>query len=305
MQEVNQAMAHLEFAPTSEARYILGVDLGGTKIYAALATEQGQIVQTIKRPTEASNGAQHILNNVFDAIDRCLHEANITVAQLKGIGVCVPGIVDAIQGMVLDCTNLPGWHNFRVGEYLEARYGVPIAVDNDARAAAWAEASSGAGIHMQDFVYITISTGIGSGIVIGRKLYRGFSGVAGELGETRYPDGGLFEGRAAGPALKRLFNIPPEELKARYMAGDPKACAAFEHLVRELGWGLGNLVTLLNPEALIVGGGLAQMGEFLLQPLRASIRQNAYSLSRNVTLVQAHWGIESGVMGMIGHFLEN
>lgn len=278
---------------------VLGVDLGGTKIFAgvlASATSTEPLRASVKVATQGQTDRHTILNNLYGAIDAVLDQARLRPSDLGGLGVCVPGVV--VGARVVDCTNLAGWNDVDLGDLLETRYGVPVRVDNDARAACWAEATTGAGAGVATQAFVTVSTGIGGAFVLDGRLYRGVHAVAGELGETRWPDGETAETSAAGPALPRLFGVRPEELQARCEAGDPAARAAFDHLVRRLGLLLANLTTVLDPGLIVLGGGVSQLGAFLLEPLEQEVRRQAYSLSRGVRLVQSRWMGEAGVRGI-------
>jgi len=278
---------------------VLGVDLGGTKIFAgvlASATSTEPLLVSVKVPTQGRSDRQTILNNLYGAIDATLEQADLRPGDLGGLGVCVPGVV--VGKRVVDCTNLADWQDVALGELLEQRYGVAVTVDNDARAACWAEATTGGGAGVDTQAFVTVSTGIGGAFVFDGRLYRGVHSVAGELGETKWLDGETAETSAAGPALPRLFGVNPEDLRARFEAGDPVARDAFDHLVTRLGLVLANLATVLDPGLIIMGGGVSQMGSFLLEPLEQEIRRQAYSLSRGVRLVQSRWMGEAGVRGI-------
>lgn len=279
---------------------VLGVDLGGTKIFAALATSSpGPFLAATKIPTEGKSSRDQILANLFRAIDGVMDQAGVKARDLGGLGVCVPGIVQSQTGMVVDCTNLAGWQAVPLGALLEERYGVPVAVDNDARAACWAEATTGAGAGVPTQAFVTVSTGIGGALVLDGRLYRGVHAVAGELGETRWPGAGTAEEQASGTALERLFGIKAEDLESRWRRSDPVAVEAFDHLVKSLGLILGNLCSVIDPGLIVVGGGVANLGRFLLDPLEREVRRQAYSLSKGVSVVQSRWMGEAGVRGMV------
>lgn len=288
-------------SPTSPGAPVLGVDLGGTKIFAAVSAGSSSqpFLASTKNPTEGTSSRERILENLYQTIEAVLESANLKPRDLAGLGVCVPGIVLADQGVVVDCTNLAGWREVALGRLLSDRYGVPVTIDNDARAACWAEATTGAGAGVPTQAYVTISTGIGAALVLDGKLYRGVHAVAGELGETRWPGGGTAEQEASGTALRQRFGLGAEELESRWHQGDPVAREALGHLVSRLGLLLGNLCTLVDPGLIVVGGGVANLGAFLLHPLEEEVRRQAYSLSREVSLVQSRWMGQAGVRGMM------
>lgn len=275
----------------------VAVDLGGTKILAAAGTA-GAVgpLQTVQVPTVVGEGREALFDTLCAAIDQVLTSGGFRAASL---GVCVPGIVDPDTGTVMDCSNLPGWEHFPLGERLARHYGVEVRVENDARAACWAEATTGAGAGKKNVVFVTLSTGIGAGMVIDGRLYRGTRGVAGELGEMRDEGGDPVERRGGGRGFAQRFGFPTEELKARFDAGEPLALEAYQHLVSITGRLLANVATLLDPDLIVVGGGLSRLGPWYLDALQDRIRQEAYSLARQVPLVPARWGGEAGVRGML------
>lgn len=277
----------------------LAVDLGGSKILAVAEGGEGPggpFLASLKIPTEAGTGAEALFDRVCQAIDAVLADAG---AGLASVGICVPGIVDPATGTVMDCSNLPGWERFPLAQRLTQRYRVPIAVENDARAACWAEASTGAGRGKKNLAFVTLSTGIGAGFVFDGRLYRGARGVAGELGEMRDETGDPVERRGGGLGLSRLFGFPAEELRSRFDKGDPRAAEAYHHLVAITGRLLANLATLIDPEVVVVGGGLSRLGPWYLDALQDWVRDEAYSLAKGVPLVPAHWSGEAGVRGML------
>jgi len=279
----------------------IAVDVGGTKILAVReGTEgpSGPFAASHRVATEAQRGGESIFETLCSAVEAVLpREGWGTVP--SALAVCVPGIVDPATGTVMDCSNLPGWNRFDLARRLRGRFGVPVVVENDARAACWAEATTGAGSGVANLVFVTLSTGIGAGFVIDGRLYCGTRGVAGELGETKDDAGSPIEWRGAGPALERLFGVPAETLRRRFDEGDPQALLAFEHLVTVCGRLLANVGTLIDPELIVIGGGLAQLGPWLLDALQERVRTEAYSLARSVRLVPARWSTEAGVRGLL------
>ena len=286
----------------SDTKPRVAVDLGGTKVLAVVEGPQGPaggFLARTKRATEASRGRDAVLATLLGAIDEALEKAG-TGPEIGALGVCVPGIVHPVTGVVSDCSNLPGWGEMTLGPWLSDRYGTPVLVVNDARAATWAEFRTGAGAGTRNLAFVTLSTGIGGGFVFDSRLYQGSRGVAGEWGEMRDDQGLTVERSAAGSAVERLFGIRAEDLKRLYDEGDPRAQEAFQHLVARCGRLCANIATVVDPDLIVVGGGLSQLGPWFLDSLQAQIRTQAYSLSKDVPLVPAHWGDEAGVRGVLG-----
>jgi glucokinase len=282
-------------------KHIIGIDVGGTKIAACLV-DPGRNFMVHERATvltEAQDGKEAVLRNIFASIDRLLAAAQLEAAQLSGLGVALPGPVDSERGVVIECPNLPGWQNIPIRDILAERYRTAVSVDNDAKAATIAEAALGAGKNLQHLLYIGLGTGIACGIIIDGKLYRGHDGVAGELSHILCsPQTPLYK-IASGKALDEMFSISGEHLQARYEAQDPLAREAFDHLITYLGIGIGNVVTLFNPEAIVLGGGLMNMGDFLLAPLEAEVRKNAFSISASrLRFLRAVYQHDAGAVGM-------
>lgn len=282
--------------------YFVGVDVGGSKILATLAACEGEEVALVERErlsTEADNGGE-ALERICLAIDGVIQRRGLSPSALAGIGIALPGPVDSERGTVVECPNIPCLDGLDIRRFFGERYGVPIGVDNDARAATLAEARSGAGRGFSNFIYVSLGTGIGCGIVIGGKLYGGADGAAGELSHVVFPDLGELYRLASGKALFNRFHLGAEELEARCEAGEPRAEEALRQLVRYIGIGIANTVTLLNPEAVVIGGGLCHLGDRLLGPLEVEVRKNAFSISaRTFIFARAAHGEDSGALGAV------
>lgn len=280
-------------------KYIAGIDLGGTKICTAAADMEKNILAKVKEST--GTGKEVVLNNIFNSLDKAAGKCGIPLNKICRIGIGVPGPVDYQRGIVRICPNIAGWENIPIRDILKKRYPrADIFVENDARAAGLAEARSGAGKGYNHVFYTTVSTGIGGAIIIDKKVYHGADGAAGEIGHMRFADGSSLEDNASGPALQRIFHINPEELKEKYIQGSQDAQRALDHLVHYLGTGLGNIATLLNPEVIVIGGGLANLGSILFEPLKKEIRENAFSISgKKVKIVKARLKSDSGVFGAL------
>ncbi len=283
-------------------KFLVGVDLGGTKIYTAASKidDPQKIVSENTIKTEASKGLTHSLQRILLSIDEAMSDCEISANEVAAIGICVPGPVDPATGTVHICPNLPGWENVAVQKILQDRYAVPVHVENDAKAAGLAESIFGAGKNYRHLFYITISTGVGGAIIVDNRIFSGIDGAAGEIGQTRLIDGTVFEKTASGTAIKNLFGINPEEIPDLLKKNDVTAEKALSHLVKHIGIWLSNITTLLNPEVIVVGGGVSNLGEILLDPVRKIIRRNSFSISgQRVRIVPSVLGKRVGVLGAL------
>ncbi len=280
----------------------IGIDLGGTKIAGALTTSSGKVLTDVQIPTEAGKGKKHVMGNIKKAIRILVRNRKV---KIKAIGIGAPGPIIYEKGIVVGAPNLPGWKRVHLKEIFEKEFKVPVFVDNDANCAALAEARFGAGKSVKNFIYVTVSTGIGGGIIIDKKLYHGAIGCAGEFGHMKIdPAGprcgcgkkGCFEAMAREVRKKSGMNALSMELAARH--GDKKAIKTIHELARCLAIGISNLVNIFNPEMVIIGGGLSNMRELLLNPVKRDLKNYALPLpAKNVKIVIAKLGTKAGVLG--------
>ena len=333
-------------AGAERGRWVAGVDLGGTKIAAgllrwtpgrqgvggpALPAEPLALVARTRRPTPAREGPAAVLAAMAEAVRELCAQAGVEPSALAAAGVGAPGPLDAARGVVVRAPNL-GWHEVDVVGPLRAALGCPVFLENDANAAALGEWWAGAGRGARHFVYVTVSTGIGGGIVLDGRLYTGAHGAAGEVGHMVVAPGqgpvcgcgqrGCLEALASGTAIARraqealraapagqgqmlleLAGQRPDGVDARVVAeaarrGDALARQVLEETWRYLGAGLVTLVNLLDPEVVALGGGVARMGELMLQPLRRHLQEHAVpGPARGTRLVAAELGDDAGVLG--------
>lgn len=289
-----------------KSSFVGAIDLGGTKIYSAILDSGGRVAGEDLRPTEAAQGQESVIERLAASIRAAAAAAAVPMDQLAGVGVVAPGPVNGHTGHVIDPPNLPGWKDVALGPVLTGRLGRPVLLENDANAAAIGEYVAGAGRNAESLIYLTISTGVGGGLVFGGQLYRGVSGTAGEVGHMVIRPGGprcgcgnrgclealasgtaiAREGRAAlaagaAPVLRRLLSESGGEVTSLLVAraaaeGDEAARAILQEAAIALGTGLGNLVNLLNPDVIVIGGGAAQIGAALLDPAEAVMRDVAF-----------------------------
>lgn len=281
-------------------KYFAGIDLGGTKILTVIADENRNLLSKIKIPTESPEGVQHVINNMFRSVEKGCIEAGIDPNSLSGIGIGVPGPVDHKTGTVYDCPNVYGWKNIGVGKIFREKFNTEVVVENDARVAGLAEVRLGAAKGCRHVFYVTVSTGIGGAIITDGKIYHGADGAAGEFGQFILLDGSILETVFAGPAIERLFGISTEKLAELIKQNDPGAQKALNHLIHGLSIYLSNITTLLNPEIIVVGGGVSSLGNIFIDPLQENVKKHAFSISaKNIKVVKAGLGTDSGAVGAI------
>jgi len=315
-------------APRS-GKYLGAVDLGASKILSVIAEADGRRLGEDWRATDAEEGPERALERIVDSLEKALAEAAVQRSDLAAVGVCSPGPCDTEAGVLKWGPNLPAWRDVPISRYLEDRLGVPARLENDGSAAAVGEHVYGAGRGCQHMIYITVSTGIGGGLIIDGRLYRGATGVAGELGHmTIDPDGprcgcgnhGCLEALASGtaiaargeelvarggsPLLARLAQEEGELTAETVSQAADQGDVACQGIIRQagcyLGIGLASYLNIFNPQIIVIGGGLSKVGEPLLGPARAEMEARAFPEAvKAVQLKPAELGDYAGVMGMV------
>lgn len=302
---------------------IAGIDIGGTKVAIALQNLQKEKIATRRIPTDVAIGPHKILENIQTNIEEMLAE---TETRLLAIGVCTPGPIDIKKGLVLSPSNLRDWVEFPIVKILEDRFHVPVVFDNDANAAALGEYSEGVGQGFETILYVTVSTGVGGAIILGGKIHHGFTANAGEIGHTIVqPDGiicgcgarGCLESIASGINIARraaelvsenggtLNGVEARNITARTVIeavrkGDKTVQPVWDETVRYLAIGIGNAITTIAPEAVIIGGGISLADEILLEPLNHYLKQNVKMLPiEDVKILRAALGGDSGIYGAL------
>ena len=307
-------------------KYSIGVDVGGTNIKIALVDKTGSIVYSDTVPTRAEMGYEYTINNMKKAISDLIAQTKVAKEDISGIGFGFPGQIDCDNGVVLLAPNIPGWVNVPIAKIIEKEFSIPVKVDNDVRCAALAELNYGAGKGTQNLICITVGTGIGSGLIINGKIVRGAKNVAGEIGHIKLQmhdgplcgcgDTGCLEAFASGPAIVAMaqeYILGGKSTKYRELAnpditpyivaeaakqGDVVAKRIFEIIGEYIGIGLVSVINLLNPEKIVIGGGVADAGELLFAPIRRTIEQRAMPIqAKSVQVVHAELGNTAGVIG--------
>ncbi|MGD0353646.1 MAG: ROK family protein [Dehalococcoidia bacterium] len=318
--------------PEDRQRPVLTVDIGGTKMIVAVVLPAGKIISRRYYLTQADGGTRAVINRLSSAINRSIAQGRFKKTELMGIGIAVAGILDTRRGMVSTSPNLPGWRNVPLRDIIAARSGLATYLINDASAAALGEQRFGAGRGFDNLLYLTVSTGIGGGIIINGELYSGADGCAGELGhmtiEANGPqchcgNFGCLEALASGWAIAKeavtrinqgerssiaelvdggVDNITAETVATAARRGDKVACDIVAKAANYLGIGLANLVNIFNPELIVIGGGLSKMGNMLLKPAREVIKERAFRLpAQSVRIVRARLGSNAGIIGAAIH----
>jgi glucokinase len=306
----------------------LAIDIGGTKILAALVSPQGDIISQEYCLTLAHEAVEAVINRLLTTASNTLDKANMEISQLEGLGIAMAGALDTKRGIVTASPNLPGWHNIPLKDIMTEKLGIEVYLINDANAAALAENLLGAGRGAHNMIYITVSTGIGGGIITNDRLYSGVNGCAGEIGHMTIDvngpkcncgNSGCLELLASGTAvakeaitrvrrgessqLSELVAGRLEDIDARIVGiaadrGDPLACDIIAKAANYLGVGMVNLVNIFNPERIIVGGGMSHLGDMLLEPARRVVRERAFQLAaQSVSIVPSQLGDNAGVIG--------
>jgi len=313
---------------TRSNKPVVGVDLGGTKIITGVFDVDGVMLSRIYCLTLAHEGPTKVINRINGTIDQAIEKAGLKRDQIDVIGVAAPGPIDINRGLVIRAPNLPRWSNVPLPAIITEEFNLPVFLLNDANAAALGEHRYGAGRGVDDLIYITVSTGIGGGIIIAGELYDGIDGCAAEIGHMiMMIDGptcncgrkGCFEALASGTAIARMArermafgetsimcalagniidNITSETVYEAARKGDTLALDVIHTAASYLGIGLANLVNIINPQMIILGGGVTKMGAILLGPARKSMKANAFKPPVNtVRIVRPALGMDAGIFG--------
>ncbi|NIO61552.1 MAG: ROK family glucokinase [Gammaproteobacteria bacterium] len=316
-------------------RLALGIDLGGTKILTAVANTKGEMLSRDHSITPATEGQQAVVRSIIESVDRAFDQAHISAADLAAIGIGAPGLSNPETGILFTSPNIPGWKDVPLRDIIEKELGRKAFLINDANAAALGELHFGAGRGTKNFIYITVSTGIGGGIIFDGKIYTGSTGTAGELGHMVINDEGprcncgnkgCWETLASGTALARearhrikegevtsileyadsnIEKINAEAIHEAAQAGDKLANELIAQTAYYLGVGLANLINIFNPEVIAIGGGLSNIGDMLLEPAFREAKRRAFKQTyQAVRFDRAELGRDSGVLGAAAFALE-
>ncbi len=320
-----------------KSRWVVGVDLGGTNIVVGLVPiEGGQVLGLRSLPTESHRGAKSVVDRMIqmieDAIAEVLSEHGGVRSQIAGVGIGSPGPLDRKTGTVINTPNL-GWRNFPLRDLIANAVHLPATLDNDANCATYGEWWLGAGRDVQTLVGLTLGTGIGGGIVLDGEIFHGCSDVAGELGHMTIESSGrkckcgnygCLEAYASGPAIAlraaegieageetiltelvggKLEQITAATVYEGVVREDPYATEVMRETVRYLGAGIANIINILNPEMVVIAGGVTRAGDHLFVPLRAEVRKRAFrAAEERCRIVPAELSGTAGVVGAVAAF---
>jgi glucokinase len=304
---------------------VIGVDVGGTKVAAALVDSSGAIAFHTRSAMVAHGSPEDGLAVVTSAIEAVSAQAR---GAIRGIGICAPGPLDPATGVILNPPNLPCWRNFPLASQVARRYNVPVRVDNDANAAGLAEATWGAGQQYNNVFYFTIGTGIGTAIVLSKQIFHGRTGAAGEGGHLSIDykgplcacgKRGCIEAFVSGPAIARracarieagcksallemsggkVELISSRTVGQAYVAGDLLAIEILQETVDLLSFWLGNIVDLLEPDVMIMGGGVSSLiAPFLGEMQNTLAKVCVNSRGAEIPLILARYGEDAGMVG--------
>jgi len=316
--------------PTKE--YAIGLDIGGTKILAAVIDQEGQIVRKTEEKTLPELGEAGTIQRILAAVDTLLDSCGEERNHIRGIGIATAGVINSRTTEVVFANNL-GWKNVPIGAIITERFQLPAKISNDANAATVSEWLWGAGQGKENLIYITVSTGVGAGIISGGRLITGVTDSAGEFGHISIDlegpmctcgNRGCLELYTSGTAIakqaiQRLENgetssvlhekkgsfswITAKEVTEAASLGDPFSRDVVFQVGKWLGAGVTNLIHLFNPEVIVFGGGVMNNGDVLLPVLQETIDERCIpNMARQVQLVKSQVGKEAGVMGAAGLF---
>lgn len=305
-------------------KYVIGIDLGGTKISGAIANLKGDIISKYIIPTNAHEGEKVVLKRITIVIEKVMEESKIDKDKILAIGIGSPGPLDAKKGVILTTPNIP-FKNFNIVKPLKDRFNIPVYLDNDANAAAIGEYIFGAGQGTNNMVFITVSTGIGGGAILNGKIYRGNTCNALEIGHmTIEKDGpkcncgnyGCAEALASGTAIGRTAReavekgentslssyekITAYEVFKEAEKGDAVAQKVLDRALNYLGICVANIVISFDPEMIVIGGGVSKGGDIVFQKVREVVNKRCFkAMSESTKIVPAALGTDAGVIGAV------
>jgi len=307
-------------------RHAVGVDFGGTFIKMALVNEKGEVRSRAKIPTKETVGLDGWMDAVAKGVEQ-LRGLNGRTEELAGMGVGVPGFVDCERGFIYDLANLPGWTGVHLAPLIEKRFNVHVRIDNDVNAMALGECTFGAGRAYQHAVFVTLGTGVGGGLLINNKLYRGAYSMAGEIGHMSINMDGIQSPQGRGGLEQYVGNrriveravklldqgnpslirdlvkgdwsaITPEVIGQAANQGDKLALDVYDFVADCLASAFASVTYLIQPQAFIVGGGVAQSGSILFDPLRKHLQERLSPFfADRIEVKTAELGNDAGVIG--------
>jgi glucokinase len=293
--------------------YAIGIDIGGTKTAIGIVDEKGDIVSHSIIPTDLTIVPEQMIENIISEFSHLLSRHSLTADQILGIGICAPGPLDSKKGLITCPPNLPNWRDFPIVEQMKKRFTGLILLENDANAATLSEKWVGAAQDSDHFAYITISTGIGAGLFLNGDLFTGDKGNAGELGHIPVDptkgtcvcgQKGCLEWIASGTAIARRgsevmgIELTTKEVFDLNDEKHPKIVSLIDDVYTSIGMGCVTLINLFDPEKIVIGGGVSQVGDPLFSAVQDYVSQYALNPSgRKVQVVPALLKKQIGIIG--------
>ncbi|MBM7541012.1 ROK family protein [Amphibacillus cookii] len=301
--------------------YAVGIDIGGTKVAIAIVNQDGQIIHQDKFNTDLTIEPKAMIDRINQNVKVLITEAELNLATISGIGIGAPGPLNSQKGLITRPPNLKRWINVPIVDQIQNFFNMPVRLENDASAAALAEKWIGAAQSNDDFVYITISTGIGAGIYANGQLMTGSRGNAGDFGHTVIDPSfgqchcgqyGCLEHIASGTAIARKGSelvgepLSTAEVFSRYQLNDPVLQPFINDIFRVLGAACVSLINTFDPEKIVIGGGVSKVGHVLFKEIRDYVKRHALNPdSRDTTIVPAKLDQDAGVLGAAALILKN
>lgn len=307
--------------------YVVGIDMGATHLGLVVTDFSAHVLEEVEYPFMVSDGPQICLPKIEQYLNDLLIKLNLSVDQISAIGMDVPGPVVAEAGVVSSPPIMPGWDGYPIRAHLEELWQVPVSIGNDAELGALGEWAYGAGRGETNLAYIKVGTGVGAGLLLGGQIYRGTTGCAGEIGHITIQENGplctcgnygCLEAMAGGHAIARkareaiesgrrtqLSSFQPEKILAVDVAaaaqrGDLVAQQIITEAGTHLGIAIASLVNLINPGMVVVGGGVSQLGDLLLDPIRKTVMERSLnSAAKVVRITSAVLGRRASSMGAV------
>ena len=296
-------------------KYVVGVDVGGTNIKLGLVHPKGYIIARSYFPTKRfSSSKNKLIAALSDKIKKIISSEGLKLKDIAGVGVGLPGLIDYDQGVVRFLPNIPGWKNVPLKAILQKNLGLPVFIDNDVKLITLAEWKFGAGRGVKNLICLTLGTGVGSGLILNNKLYRGAGNAAGELGHVPLNQKGpacncggfaCFEKyvghRSLALLADKIMNKPEMTTQKMFSLaneGNTKALRFWKEAATRIGDGLVGVVNLLNPELVVIGGGVSNNEKYLFPTIKEVLKQRTMSLQASMLkLKRAKFGDDAGIIG--------
>jgi glucokinase len=316
-----------------KAKYLVGVDLGGTTIITVVTDIHGKVIASVKCLSEVKEGVKAVINRIVDTIYATVAKAKLQIDEVLTIGIGAPGPLSTKTGIIIDAPNLDGWVNVPLRDLVKKAFNqkIPVFLENDANAAAYGEFWIGTGKNVSTLIILTLGTGIGGGIIIDKKLYRGPDDTAGELGHISvFPNGpvcncgnnGCLEAIASATGMVNravdalrlgrrslirdlaehdLNRVTAKMIYQAVLKGDKLAKDIMQETGRYIGIAAASLVNIFNPEMIVFSGGMINAGDYLLDPIRDEVKKRAFPQpAKRVKILPAKLGENAGAIGAAG-----